>query len=159
MGTILLIILILLLIGAFPAWPHSRSWGLSDRRTRPGTHHRSHFGPAWTNLVLGQKFRLLPSRFAANATFTPAVPASSPAGTLARNLRVSRASAANGGRFANCHETADHLLEKRRTNSLTGALEGFFFSGCPDVPTLGRGEPKGPCHKKPNSWIRAFICL
>jgi hypothetical protein len=27
MGTILLIILILLLIGALPAWPHSRSWG------------------------------------------------------------------------------------------------------------------------------------
>lgn len=27
MGTILLIILILALIGAFPAWPHSRSWG------------------------------------------------------------------------------------------------------------------------------------
>jgi len=27
MSTILLIILILLLIGAFPAWPHSRSWG------------------------------------------------------------------------------------------------------------------------------------
>ena len=27
MGTILLIILILFLIGAFPAWPHSRSWG------------------------------------------------------------------------------------------------------------------------------------
>jgi len=27
MGTILLIILILLLIGAFPAWPYSRSWG------------------------------------------------------------------------------------------------------------------------------------
>lgn len=27
MGTILLIILILVLIGAFPAWPHSRSWG------------------------------------------------------------------------------------------------------------------------------------
>jgi hypothetical protein len=27
LGTILLIILILLLIGAFPAWPHSRSWG------------------------------------------------------------------------------------------------------------------------------------
>lgn len=26
-GTILLIILILVLIGAFPAWPHSRSWG------------------------------------------------------------------------------------------------------------------------------------
>lgn len=27
MGTILLIILILILIGVFPAWPHSRNWG------------------------------------------------------------------------------------------------------------------------------------
>lgn len=27
MGTILLIIIVLLLIGVFPAWPHSRSWG------------------------------------------------------------------------------------------------------------------------------------
>ena len=27
LGTILLIILILLLIGAIPAWPHSKSWG------------------------------------------------------------------------------------------------------------------------------------
>lgn len=27
MGTILLVILILLLLGALPAWPHSRSWG------------------------------------------------------------------------------------------------------------------------------------
>lgn len=27
MGTILLVILILVLIGAFPTWPHSRSWG------------------------------------------------------------------------------------------------------------------------------------
>lgn len=27
LGTILLIVLILILIGAFPAWPHSRSWG------------------------------------------------------------------------------------------------------------------------------------
>jgi hypothetical protein len=26
-GTILLIILILVLIGALPTWPHSRSWG------------------------------------------------------------------------------------------------------------------------------------
>lgn len=26
-GTILLIILILLLIGAFPSWPYSRNWG------------------------------------------------------------------------------------------------------------------------------------
>ena len=27
MGTILLIILVLLLIGALPTWPHSSSWG------------------------------------------------------------------------------------------------------------------------------------
>lgn len=26
-GTILLIVLILMLIGAFPSWPHSKSWG------------------------------------------------------------------------------------------------------------------------------------
>lgn len=26
-GTILLIVLILILIGVFPVWPHSRSWG------------------------------------------------------------------------------------------------------------------------------------
>jgi hypothetical protein len=27
LGTILLIVLVLMLIGAIPAWPHSRSWG------------------------------------------------------------------------------------------------------------------------------------
>lgn len=27
LGTILLIVLVLLLIGAFPSWPHSRGWG------------------------------------------------------------------------------------------------------------------------------------
>jgi len=27
LGTILLIVLILMLIGVVPAWPHSRSWG------------------------------------------------------------------------------------------------------------------------------------
>jgi hypothetical protein len=27
LGTILLIILILLLVGALPSWPHSRAWG------------------------------------------------------------------------------------------------------------------------------------
>ena len=26
-GTILLIVLVLILVGVFPAWPHSRSWG------------------------------------------------------------------------------------------------------------------------------------
>jgi len=26
-GTILLIVLVLLLVGAIPAWPHSRGWG------------------------------------------------------------------------------------------------------------------------------------
>jgi Protein of unknown function (DUF3309) len=27
LGTVLLVILVLLLLGAIPAWPHSRSWG------------------------------------------------------------------------------------------------------------------------------------
>lgn len=27
LGTILLIVLVLMLVGAFPSWPHSRSWG------------------------------------------------------------------------------------------------------------------------------------
>jgi len=27
MGTILLVILILMLVGAIPTWPHSRNWG------------------------------------------------------------------------------------------------------------------------------------
>ena len=27
LGTVLLIILILILLGAVPAWPHSRNWG------------------------------------------------------------------------------------------------------------------------------------
>ncbi|MDO8287768.1 MAG: DUF3309 family protein [Parvibaculum sp.] len=27
LGTILLIVLILVLIGAFPSWPHSQNWG------------------------------------------------------------------------------------------------------------------------------------
>ena len=27
LGTILLIVLLLLLVGALPTWPHSRSWG------------------------------------------------------------------------------------------------------------------------------------
>ena len=27
LGTILLVVLILMLFGAMPAWPHSRSWG------------------------------------------------------------------------------------------------------------------------------------
>ena len=27
MGTILLVFLVLMLVGAFPAWPHSKAWG------------------------------------------------------------------------------------------------------------------------------------
>jgi len=27
LGTILLILLVLMLVGALPAWPHSKSWG------------------------------------------------------------------------------------------------------------------------------------
>jgi hypothetical protein len=27
MGTILIVVLVLMLVGAFPRWPHSREWG------------------------------------------------------------------------------------------------------------------------------------
>jgi hypothetical protein len=27
LGTVLLVVLVLMLVGAFPTWPHSRSWG------------------------------------------------------------------------------------------------------------------------------------
>ncbi|MHB8251477.1 MULTISPECIES: DUF3309 family protein [Acidithiobacillus] len=27
LGTVLLVVLIMLLLGVFPAWPHSRAWG------------------------------------------------------------------------------------------------------------------------------------
>jgi hypothetical protein len=27
LGTVLLVVLVLLLLGALPAWPHSRTWG------------------------------------------------------------------------------------------------------------------------------------
>ena len=33
LSTILLIILVLLLIGALPTWPHSRSWGYAPSGT------------------------------------------------------------------------------------------------------------------------------
>ena len=35
LGTVLLVVLILLLLGALPTWPHSRSWGYgSEWRAR-----------------------------------------------------------------------------------------------------------------------------
>jgi hypothetical protein len=32
-GTVLLVILILILLGVIPAWPHSRSWGYAPSGT------------------------------------------------------------------------------------------------------------------------------
>ena len=33
MGTILLVLLILMLLGAIPSWPHSRNWGYAPSGT------------------------------------------------------------------------------------------------------------------------------
>ena len=33
LGTILLVLLVLLLVGAIPAWPHSRGWGYAPSGT------------------------------------------------------------------------------------------------------------------------------
>ncbi len=43
MGTILLIILILLLVGALPSWPYSSGWVLSE--WRPGTGAADYYHP------------------------------------------------------------------------------------------------------------------
>jgi len=32
-GTVLLVVLVLLLLGALPAWPHSKSWGYAPSGT------------------------------------------------------------------------------------------------------------------------------
>jgi hypothetical protein len=32
-GTVLLVVLVLLLLGALPTWPHSRSWGYAPSGT------------------------------------------------------------------------------------------------------------------------------
>lgn len=42
MGLILLIVLIILLLGAVPAWPYSRNWGIwTERWTRPAGSDRA----------------------------------------------------------------------------------------------------------------------
>lgn len=33
LGTILIVVLVLMLVGALPAWPHSRSWGYAPTGT------------------------------------------------------------------------------------------------------------------------------
>jgi hypothetical protein len=33
LGTILLVVLVILLLGALPAWPHSRGWGYAPSGT------------------------------------------------------------------------------------------------------------------------------
>lgn len=51
MGTILLIILILLLIGAFPTWPYSSGWGYyPSGGIGLGPHHRSYSRAGGTHL-------------------------------------------------------------------------------------------------------------
>ena len=51
LGTILLIILILILIGALPTWPLQQRLGLlPERRRRPGPDHPRHLAADGTNL-------------------------------------------------------------------------------------------------------------
>jgi len=48
LGTILLIVLLLMLLGAIPAWPHSRSWGYyraADWRDPADPDHPAALGP------------------------------------------------------------------------------------------------------------------
>ena len=53
MGLIVLVIIIILLVGAFPRWPHSQNWGYGPERY-PGDDpdNRSHPVPPWASLGL-----------------------------------------------------------------------------------------------------------
>lgn len=54
MGTILLILLVLFLIGALPAWPYSRRWGLlPEQRYRPDFNYPLRLAVGGDDLKLG----------------------------------------------------------------------------------------------------------
>jgi len=59
LGTILLIILVILLIGALPAWPYSAAWGpypagiLGNR-----SYHRADTRASWTPLTRQTRVKL-----------------------------------------------------------------------------------------------------
>ena len=58
MGTILILILVLVLIGALPAWPHSRNWGYypsGGRRIDP--FNSNHPATSWEDLKRFQGMR------------------------------------------------------------------------------------------------------
>jgi len=52
LGTILLIVLVLMLIGALPRRRHSSGWALPQRRAGCRAHHRHPLDADWANLVL-----------------------------------------------------------------------------------------------------------
>ena len=59
LGTILIVILILLLIGALPTWPYSSGWGYyPGGGTRRHSDHRPCAGFSWTHLVARPHRRL-----------------------------------------------------------------------------------------------------
>ena len=51
LGTILLIILIFILIGALPRWPYSSGWDTTQRRGRAVTYHRHYSATGGTDLA------------------------------------------------------------------------------------------------------------
>ena len=62
LGTILVIILILLLVGALPTWPYSTGWGLLSRRgTRYRPDNRYRFAFNGTNIARNIGSRLQPN--------------------------------------------------------------------------------------------------
>ena len=54
LGTILLIILILILLGVIPTWPYSRGWGLRPQRdSRDSVADLGHSDADGPNIALG----------------------------------------------------------------------------------------------------------
>jgi len=58
LGTILLVVVVLMLIGVIPAWPHSRSWGYgpSGGLGRPAHHSRSGLDGASLRRILASVY-------------------------------------------------------------------------------------------------------
>ena len=57
LGTILLIVLVLLLVGAIPSWPHSRGWGYGPSGGLGIVLHCDRTDRSWADLARSNAFQ------------------------------------------------------------------------------------------------------
>ena len=59
LGTILIVVLILILVGVIPTWPHSRSWGYTpQRRARTGGGHHTDPALIGKTIIAGRRLKM-----------------------------------------------------------------------------------------------------